>query len=182
MYVAIAYIWNSYSSSDLNHFISSFDKMVNDINNLNPNSTITLRDFNGRSKSWQLKDIKTSEVIRINASYYLILWQIITNSSSVTYRRPAYWFGHPNTGVKKTFFKFSFFQLYFNKKYVEVAITMHLIILKCLRKCRQKRNTMRQRDRSKRRNCRQRCFHSFNFINHASIRFFVSVNSLHFFL
>ena len=98
------------------------------------------------------------------------------------YRRPAYWFGHPNTGVKKTFFKFSFFQLYFNKKYVEVAITMHLIILKCLRKCRQKRNTMRQRDRSKRRNCRQRCFHSFNFINHASIRFFVSVNSLHFFL
>ena len=116
----------------------------------------------------------------------LILPYLMANHNkfiiSDIYRRPAYWFGHPNTGVKKTFFKFSFFQLYFNKKYVEVAITMHLISLKCLRKCRQKRNTMRQRDRSKRRNCRQRCFHSFNFINHASIRFFVSVNSLHFFL
>ena len=110
MYVAIAYIWNSYSSSDLNHFISSFDKMVNDINNLNPNSTITLRDFNGRSKSWQLKDIKTSDVIRINASYYLILWQIITNSSSVTY------IGDRHTGLvtqtlgsKKRFSSFLFF-------------------------------------------------------------------------
>ena len=44
-----------------------------------------------------------------------------------------------------------FFQFYFNKKYVEVAIndfTMHLIILKWLRrqKCRQKRKTMKQKE------------------------------------
>ena len=44
-----------------------------------------------------------------------------------------------------------FFQFYFNKKYVEVAIndfTMHLIILKWLRrqKCRQKRKTKKQKE------------------------------------
>ena len=44
-----------------------------------------------------------------------------------------------------------FFQFYFNKKYVEVAIndfTMHPIILKWLRrqKCRQKRKTMKQKE------------------------------------
>ena len=43
------------------------------------------------------------------------------------------------------------FQLYFNKKYVEVGInafTMHLIISKWLRKqkCRQKRKTLRQEE------------------------------------
>ena len=44
-----------------------------------------------------------------------------------------------------------FFQFYFNKKYVELAIndfTMHLIILKWLRrqKCRQKRKIMKQKE------------------------------------
>ena len=44
-----------------------------------------------------------------------------------------------------------FFQFYFNKKYVKIAIsdfTMHLIILKWLRKqkCRQKRKTMKQKE------------------------------------
>ena len=43
------------------------------------------------------------------------------------------------------------FQLYFNKKYVEVGIngfTMHLIISKWLRKqkCKQKRKTLRQEE------------------------------------
>ena len=45
-----------------------------------------------------------------------------------------YW--HPNSGVHKTLFKF-FFQLYFNERYIEVVIndlTMHLIILKWLRR------------------------------------------------
>ena len=46
--------------------------------------------------------------------------------------------------------KIFYFQLYFNKKYVEVAIndfTVHLIISKWLRiqKCKRKRKTMRQR-------------------------------------
>ena len=44
-----------------------------------------------------------------------------------------------------------FFQFYFNKKYVEVAIndfTVHLIILKWFRrqKCKQKRKTMKQKE------------------------------------
>ena len=51
---------------------------------------------------------------------------------------------------KKHFPRF-LFQLYFNKKYVEVGIngfTMHLIISKWLRKqkCRQKRKTLRQEE------------------------------------
>ena len=51
---------------------------------------------------------------------------------------------------KKHFSSF-FFQLDFNKKYLEVAIndlTLHLIISKWLRRqqCRQKRNTMRQKE------------------------------------
>ena len=39
---------------------------------------------------------------------------------------------------------------------------------------------MRQRGRSERRNCQRKCFHSFNYIiDHASIRVFFYVNSLH---
>ena len=76
------------------------------------------------------------------------------------------------------------FQLYFNKKYVKIAIidlTMNLLISKWLRKqkSRQKRKTMRQRGRSERRNCQRKCFHSFNYIiDHVSIHFFFYVNSL----
>ena len=49
-----------------------------------------------------------------------------------------------------SFLSFLFFQLYFNKKYLEVVIsdfTLHLIILKWPReqKCRQKRKTFRQK-------------------------------------
>ena len=52
---------------------------------------------------------------------------------------------------KNKTFQVLFFQLYFNKKYVEVAVidfAMNLIILKWLRrrKCRQKKKTIRQKD------------------------------------
>ena len=92
---------------------------------------------------------------------------------------PVYRFGRPKNTVQVFFF-----QLYCNKKYVEVAIndfTMHLIIPKCfrIRKYRQQRKTIRQRGRSERRNCQRKCFHSFNYvIDHVSIRFFFYVNSL----
>ena len=72
-------------------------------------------------------------------------------------------------------------QLYFNRKYVEVVINgfiMYLIISKWLKiqKYKLKSKTMSQRHRSERRNCRQKCFHSFNYlIDHASIRFFFYV-------
>ena len=64
--------------------------------------------------------------------------------------RPVYWFGHPDFGAIKNTFQVFFFQLYFNKKHVEVLINefrMHLIISNWLRiqKCRQKRKTMRQK-------------------------------------
>ena len=90
--------------------------------------------------------------------------------------------------VPKTTFQVFFFKLYFSKNYVEVAIsdfTMHLIISKWLRtqKCRQKRKTMRQRGQSERENCQRKCFHSFNdVIDHANIRYFIYVNSLHCFM
>ena len=84
---------------------------------------------------------------------------------------------------KKSFSSF-LFQLYFNKKQVEVAIndfTMHLIISKWFRiqKCRQKRKTVRKSGRNERRNCQRKCFDSFNYvIDHVSIHFFFYVNSL----
>ena len=57
----------------------------------------------------------------------------------------------------KKFFLSFLFQLYFNKKFAEVAVNdfiMHLIFLKWLRiqKCRQKRIAMRQSGRSERKN------------------------------
>ena len=64
----------------------------------------------------------------------------------------------PSFGAKNAPVKF-FFQFYFNKNYVEVAIndfTMHLIILKWVR-----RQNYRQK-RSKRRTCLRKCFNSFN--------------------
>ena len=57
-----------------------------------------------------------------------------------------------------------FFQLYFNNKYVEVAMNdlkMHVVIWKWLRRqrCRPNRKTMRKRGLSERRNCVQECFY-----------------------
>ena len=115
----------------------------------------------------------------------LQFWFIISSDVFRPFRRPVYRFEHPNSGAQKTLSKF-FFQLYFNKKYVEVAINyfkVHQITSKWLRiqKCRQKRKTMRQRDRSERRNCQRKCFHSLNYvIDHASIRFFFYIISLQF--
>ena len=64
----------------------------------------------------------------------------------------------PKLWRPKNTFQVFFFQLYYNKKCVEVAIndlTMHVIISKWLRiqKCRQNKKTMRQRIQSKRKNC-----------------------------
>ena len=57
----------------------------------------------------------------------------------------------PNSGAQKNTFQVFFFQLYFIKKYVDVAIndfTKYLIILIWLRKqkCRQLGKTMRKKD------------------------------------
>ena len=82
----------------------------------------------------------------------------------------------------------SFFQLYFNKKYLKVTIndfTLHVIISKWLgiHKCIQKRKTKSQWGRNEKRNCQRKCFHSLNYVlDHASIHFFFYVNSLHCFL
>ena len=85
---------------------------------------------------------------------------------------------------KKTLQVF-FFQLYFNKKCVEVAIndlTMHLIISKCLRnKNVDRREGEWDKKRLKQmRNCLGKCAHSFNYIiDHANVNFFFYANRLH---
>ena len=84
------------------------------------------------------------------------------------------------TGIDKFYF-FSCIQ----QKLVNSDLLMHLIISKSLviHKCIQKKKAMRQRGRSERRNCQRKCFHSFNYIiDHANIRVFFYVNSLHCFL
>ena len=81
----------------------------------------------------------------------------------------------PKLWSPKNIFQF-FFQLYFNKKYVAVAIndfTMHMIISKWLKvqKCKEKRKTMRQRGQRERRNCQQMCFHSFTYVIDQSLEY-----------
>ena len=102
--------------------------------------------------------------------------------------RPVYRFWRQDSGAQKTLFKFSFFNSISTKKYVEVAIndfTIHRIISKWLRiqKCRQREKSMKQIGQSERRRCQRKCFHLFNYvIDHASIRFFFYINSLHCFM
>ena len=93
--------------------------------------------------------------------------------------------GHAKSGARKPVFKFPSFNWISTKKCVEVAIndfTMHLIVSKWLimQKRRQKRKTMRERGWSERRNCQKKYFDPFNYVaDHANIRFFLNVNSLH---
>ena len=74
-----------------------------------------------------------------------------------------------------------FFQLYFNRKYVEVVMndfTMHLITSKWLRrqKCKQKRHNKKRSKRKK--EMSTKCFHSFKYvIDYGSVRFFFYFNS-----
>ena len=68
------------------------------------------------------------------------------------FRTLVYQFGCPNSGAQKHFSSF-FFQLYFNKKYIEVAVndfTMHLINLKWRRI--QKKYTEEKNNETKRSN------------------------------
>ena len=91
------------------------------------------------------------------------LWFIGTNIQAILETGIPVW--ATNLWLPKSTFQVFFFQLYFNKKYVEVAIsdfTMHLIISKWLRiqKCRQMRKTRRQRGQSKRRKPQWLCGNS----------------------
>ena len=88
--------------------------------------------------------------------------------------------GKPVWAPKQHFSSF-LLKLYFNKKYVEVAIndfTMHLIISKWLRnknadRKEKQRDKKTGRRRSERRNCLRECFHSFKYvIDQANVRFF----------
>ena len=108
-------------------------------------------------------------------------WKNFKNSSpSMTYSchlRDHYTSLNAQTlGPKKHFS--IFFQLYFNKKYVEIAIsdfTVNPIISKWLRtkmQTEEKNNETRQ-GRSERRNCLRKCFHSFKYVvDHANVCFF----------
>ena len=94
----------------------------------------------------------------------------------------------PKLWCPKNTFQVFFFKLYFNKRYIEVAIndfTMYLVIWKWLRiqKCRQKWKAMRQRGQSQIINWQWKCFHSFNYVlDQASVCFFFYVSSLNCFV
>ena len=94
------------------------------------------------------------------------------------------WFWVPKLWHPKTLQVF-FFQLYFNKKCIELAIndlTMHLIISKWLRnKNVDRREGQWDKKRLKqRRNCLGKCAFSFKYmIDHANVSFFFYVNKLH---
>ena len=92
---------------------------------------------------------------------------------------PVYWFVRQKSGAQKTIFKFSlFFQLYFIKKYIDIAIndfTKHLIII---RMHIEEKKIEKKICQSKRRNYLQKCFISVTYImNHANACFFF-LNSL----
>ena len=88
------------------------------------------------------------------------------------------------TLTAKNTFQIFFLQLYFNKKYVEVAInnsTMCLIASKWLRrqKSRQKRKTMRQKEVKAKEETLQKSFPSFKYLlDHANVCFLFYINSL----
>ena len=131
--------------------------------------------------------LKNSKSETFNGSHHFMLtfellsrYLILNNVYTMTYSgRLGDWYiglGAPTLVAKKHFSRF-LFQLYFNKKYVEVAIndfTMHLIISKLLRrqKFRQKRKIMR-RGTIERGNCLQKCFHLLKYIiDTANVCFF----------
>ena len=92
---------------------------------------------------------------------------------------PVYWFVRQKSGAQKTIFEFSlFFQLYFIKKYIDIAIndfTKHLIIIQMHI---EEKKIEKKICQSKRRNYLQKCFISFTYImNHANACFFF-LNSL----
>ena len=114
------------------------------------------------------KDSYTGEICNIRKCSRN-LWNSLTATYSGRLGDRYTGLGAQTLASKKSFSSF-LFQLYFNKKQVEVAIndfTMRLIISKWLRiqRCRQKRKTMRQRGRNERRNCQRKCFDSFNLRN-----------------
>ena len=96
---------------------------------------------------------------------------------------PVYWFVRQKSGAQKTIFEFSlFFQLYFIKKYIDIAIndfTKHLIILKWLRRRMHiEEKTLRKKYVKAKEEIIYKSFISFTYkINHANACFFF-LNSL----
>ena len=143
-------------------------------------------------------NVRLNENVGIIKIYYSSDNKEPISDVSRLFEGPVYRFGCP-----KDIFQVSFFQLYFNKKHVKVAIndfTMHLIILEWLgmekqMQTEEKNNGINNHQRE-RRNCLRKCFHSFKhvIIDHANVRFFFlislwtcshslnEINSLHYFM
>ena len=51
-YIAVLYRSPSQTNTVFNDFISSFEKLLQELSALNPDFSIVLGDFNARSKSW----------------------------------------------------------------------------------------------------------------------------------
>ena len=97
--------------------------------------------------------------------------QVVNQGDIQAVGRPRKLVWAPKLWHPKNTFQVLLFQLYFNKKYVEVPIThftMHLIISKWLR---------RKKCQSKRRTCLWKCFHLFKYTkDYKNVCFFFLVS------
>ena len=66
-YIAVLYRSPSQTNTVFNDFISSFEKLLQELSALNPDFSIVLGDFNARSKSWWKSDIDTIEGTKIHS-------------------------------------------------------------------------------------------------------------------
>ena len=81
-YIAVLYRSPSQTSPAFNDFLVNFEKLIQDINDLKPDFSIILGDFNARSKSWCKSDSNTSEGSKIDSlTTSFGLQQLITDSS-----------------------------------------------------------------------------------------------------
>ena len=64
-YIAVLYRSPSQTNTVFNDFLSNFEKLLEEISDLNPDFSIILEDFNARSKSWWKSDINTVKVLKL---------------------------------------------------------------------------------------------------------------------
>ena len=62
-YIAVLCRSSSHNRLEFDTFISNFEKILNDIHSFNPDFSIILGDFNGRSNKWWVGDTQGSQII-----------------------------------------------------------------------------------------------------------------------
>ena len=66
-YITVLYRSPSQTDTVFNDFLSIFEKLLQQVSDLNPDFSIILGDFNARSKSWLESDINTIEGTKIDS-------------------------------------------------------------------------------------------------------------------